>query len=63
MEEERPRPATGFAPAVLDSWGVAELRHYIGQLRAEIERAEGAIRRREADRSAADAFFRPPSGS
>jgi uncharacterized small protein (DUF1192 family) len=62
MEEERPRPAKGFVPAVLDSWGVDELKHYIAQLQAEIVRAEAAIARREAHRGAADAFFRKPAG-
>jgi len=62
MEEERPRPATGFTPAVLDSWGVDELRRYIATLQAEIARAEAAIETRQAHRGAADAFFRKPPG-
>jgi uncharacterized small protein (DUF1192 family) len=62
MEEEPPRPATGFVPAVLDSWDVEELKHYIARLQAEIARAEAAIARKEAHRGAADAFFRKPAG-
>jgi uncharacterized small protein (DUF1192 family) len=58
--EDAPRPRNEFTPPVLDSWGVAELRAYIGTLQAEIARAEAAIRAREAQRSAADAFFRKP---
>jgi uncharacterized small protein (DUF1192 family) len=60
IEEERPRPSPGFTPAVLDSWGVAELRSYIARLQAEIARAEAAIRSREAHRGAVDALFRGP---
>jgi uncharacterized small protein (DUF1192 family) len=63
IEEERPRPVTGFTPAVLDSWGVAELRDYIARLQAEIARAEAAIATREAHRGAVDALFRRPPGA
>ncbi|MBE9606774.1 DUF1192 family protein [Acetobacteraceae bacterium H6797] len=57
-EEERPRRATRFTPPVIENWGVEELRAYIEALRAEISRAEAAIAAREAQRKAADAFFR-----
>ncbi len=57
---DRPRPATRFAPAALDAWGVQELRDYIEALRAEIARAEAAISARETHRTAADALFRRP---
>jgi uncharacterized small protein (DUF1192 family) len=60
IEEDAPRPRNAFTPPVLDSWGVAELRAYIETLRAEIARAETAIKARESQRSAADAFFRKP---
>ncbi|RYJ04383.1 MAG: DUF1192 domain-containing protein [Acetobacteraceae bacterium] len=60
IEEESPKPIVGFAPAALDSWGIAELRRYIASLQAEIARAETAIKAREAHRGAADAFFRQP---
>jgi uncharacterized small protein (DUF1192 family) len=50
----RPR----FERPVLDTWSVAELRHYIGELREEIARAEADIARKDAHRAAADAFFR-----
>ena len=55
----RPRPAR-LAPPVLDTWAVAELEAYIGELRAEIVRAEAEIARKSSHRSAADAFFRKP---
>ncbi|MDO9711166.1 DUF1192 domain-containing protein [Paracraurococcus lichenis] len=60
MEEDAPRPATGFVPAKLDGWGVEELKHYIARLQAEIARAEAAIARLQAHRGAAEALFRRP---
>ena len=45
---------------VLDTLGVAELREYIDELRAEIVRVEADIERKQGHRSAADAFFRKP---
>ena len=60
IEEEAPRRAPGFVPPVLDGWDVDELKDYIGRLRAEIGRAEGAIARKQAHRGAADAFVRTP---
>jgi uncharacterized small protein (DUF1192 family) len=62
IEEEPPRPVTGFTPPALDSWSVAELRGYIARLQAEIARAEAAIATREAHRGAIDALFRRPAG-
>ncbi len=62
MEEEPPRQPKGFVPPALDSWDVAELKHYIMQLREEIGRAEAAIARKEAHRGAVDALFRKPAG-
>jgi uncharacterized small protein (DUF1192 family) len=55
----RPKPER-LARPVLDLWGVAELEGYIGELRAEIARAEAEIGRKQSHRSAADAFFRKP---
>ncbi len=44
----------------LDLLGVDELRDYITELQAEIARVEADIGRKQAHRSAADAFFRKP---
>ncbi|MBN8889138.1 MAG: DUF1192 domain-containing protein [Rhodospirillales bacterium] len=55
----QPKPARVARPP-LDLWGVAELEGYMGELRAEIARAEAEIGRKNAHRSAADAFFRKP---
>jgi uncharacterized small protein (DUF1192 family) len=38
--------------------GIEELRDYISELKAEIERVEADIERKHGHRSAADAFFR-----
>ena len=57
-EDEIRRPKRRLEPLLLDALGVAELDGYIGELRAEIARCEGAIARKEAHRSAADGFFR-----
>jgi uncharacterized small protein (DUF1192 family) len=56
-DQPRPKPVR-LVKAVLDLWGVAELEEYIGELRAEIARAEADIARKQSHRSAADAFFR-----
>jgi uncharacterized small protein (DUF1192 family) len=58
-EEEGPvRKRARLEKLVLDSLGVEELREYIAELKAEIERVEADIQRKQGHRSAADAFFR-----
>ncbi|MCU0886827.1 MAG: DUF1192 domain-containing protein [Rubritepida sp.] len=59
-DEDSPRPAIRFQPAVLEGWAEAELHAYIAALRGEIARAEAAITARGAQRAAAEAFFRKP---
>ena len=60
-DDNLPRPkAARLVPQVLDTWAVTELEAYIGELRAEIRRAEAEIARKSSHRSAADAFFRKP---
>jgi uncharacterized small protein (DUF1192 family) len=60
-EDEGPvRKRARFEKPVLDTWGVAELREYIDELKAEIARAEADIDRKQGHRSAADAFFKRP---
>ena len=59
-EDDRPRAQTGFRPAEMAIMSVAALREYIGELRAEIARAEAAIEARGSSKAAADAFFRKP---
>jgi uncharacterized small protein (DUF1192 family) len=43
---------------MLDTWGIDELRAYIGELKEEIARVEADIGRKQGHRSAADAFFK-----
>ena len=57
QEEPRPRPKRLAVPA-FDSWGVAELNLYIDELRAETDRAEAEIARKQGHRNAAAAFFK-----
>jgi uncharacterized small protein (DUF1192 family) len=45
---------------VLDTLGIAELREYIDELKAEIMRVEADIDLKQGHRSAADAFFKRP---
>ena len=60
-EEDLPvRKRTRLEKLVLDSLGIAEMRDYIDELRAEILRVEADIGRKQSHRSAADAFFRRP---
>jgi len=59
-EDDRPKRAQRFQPAVLDRWDVEELQDYIATLREEIARAEAAIEAKKAQARAADAFFRKP---
>lgn len=61
-DEPRPRPRTAFQPALLEGWAEDDLRAYIGELQAEITRAEAAIAARAHQRAAAEAFFRKPGG-
>lgn len=49
-------------PLALDKFDIAELEAYIGELKAEIIRAEAAIAAKDTHRSAAEAFFRWPGG-
>lgn len=47
-------------PKDLTALGVAELQDYIAGLEAEIARARAAITTKEAQKSAAEAFFKKP---
>ena len=58
-DEESLRPKR-MERVVLDVLSVADLRAYIGELQAEIARAEAAIAHKEGARGVADSFFRRP---
>ncbi|QQR68938.1 MAG: DUF1192 domain-containing protein [Alphaproteobacteria bacterium] len=52
----KPKPAITL-PRVLEGLSVEELRAYIPQLEAEIERVRATIEQRQGQRSQAEAFF------
>ncbi len=56
MEDDEVKPR--LTPLILDRMGIAELDHYIAELRAEIGRAEAQIAAKRGHRSAADTMFR-----
>ena len=59
MEEpDEPRRKSRLERPPLDGLGVAELRGYVDELKAEIERAEAAIAAKQGHRAAADTFFK-----
>lgn len=60
FEDLEPR-AKPKAPRDLTGWSVADLETYIQSLQAEIERARLAIAGKQAQKAAADLFFRKPS--
>jgi len=61
IDDDAPKPKPQrLERLTLDLLGVEELRDYIAELQAEILRAEADIARKQAHRSAADAFFRKP---
>ncbi|MBY6265929.1 DUF1192 family protein [Azospirillum sp. 412522] len=57
FEDLEPRKAKP-APKDLTVMGVAELEAYIATLEAEVGRARAAIAAKQAQKSAAEAFFR-----
>jgi uncharacterized small protein (DUF1192 family) len=61
MEDDRTPPArpAGFAPRDLAALSVAEMRTYIVQLEAEIDRTRAMITQRESVRGSAEAVFGP----
>ena len=61
-EDEPVKPKRRLIPLVLDTLGVDELRDYIAELRAEIERVEGDIAKKQGHRSQAESFFMADAG-
>ena len=56
MDEDEIRPR--LVPVLLDRMGIAELEHYIRELKAEIARAELQIAAKRDHRNAADTLFK-----
>ncbi len=48
----------GALPAALDSWNIEDLKEYVKNLEAEIERCQAVIARKTDLTSAADALFK-----
>ena len=57
-EELEPKKSAGLVPRVFDSLSIEELTEYIGELKAEILRAEAAIDKKKNVRDDAENFFR-----
>ena len=55
--DDLPRRAS-FKPPDLATWSVEEVEAYIVRLRAEIERAEAAIKAKQSIRGAAESLFK-----
>ena len=60
MEDEETLRPKRVERVKLDVLSVADLRAYIGELQAEITRAEAAIAQKDSARGLADSFFRKP---
>ncbi len=60
MEDEESPRLKRVEQLKLDVLSVADLRAYIGELQAEIARAEAAIAQKDGARGVAESFFRRP---
>ena len=60
MDDEDSRRPMRVERMKLDALSVADLRAYIGELEAEMARAEAAITQKDSARGLADSFFRKP---
>ncbi len=60
MEDEESPRLKRVERLKLDVLSVADLRAYIGELQAEIARAEAAIAQKDGARGVAESFFRRP---
>jgi len=60
VEDALSKAISSYPEALKQAFGIAELRDYIDELKAEIARVEADIDRKQGHRSAADAFFRRP---
>jgi len=65
MSEDPAEPRSGRGAALteieredLDIYGVNELKERIARLKAEMERTQGKLQKKESGKSAADALFK-----
>lgn len=56
-EEEAPKPK-GIVPKDMDTMSIEALEDYVGELKAEIERAEAKIASKKDARGAAESVFK-----
>jgi uncharacterized small protein (DUF1192 family) len=60
FEDLEPRKGKPAPPKDLSGWSVADLEAYIASLEGEIARARQSIAAKQAQKAAADLFFRKP---
>ncbi len=58
FDEELPKPKTEGFPRNFENMSVSELEDYIGELKAEISRAEEDIAKKKASQEAAASVFK-----
>jgi uncharacterized small protein (DUF1192 family) len=61
MRDDDPLDKPSLQPVVLKDLSIRELQSRMGDLNAEIREIEELIRAKEASKSAADLFFKPPT--
>jgi uncharacterized small protein (DUF1192 family) len=61
MRDEDPLDKPVLQPVALKDLSIRELQARIGDLNAEIREIEALINAKEASKSAADLFFKPPT--
>ncbi|HBR67980.1 MAG TPA: DUF1192 domain-containing protein [Rhodospirillaceae bacterium] len=58
FDEDLPKPKTAGFPRNFANMSIGELEDYIGELKAEIARAEGDIVKKKASQEAAASIFK-----
>lgn len=58
FDEDLPKPKTAEFPRKFENMSIGELENYIGELKAEIARAEGDIAKKKASQEAANNVFK-----
>jgi uncharacterized small protein (DUF1192 family) len=61
MRDDDPLDKPTLQPIALKDLSIRELQSRMGDLNAEIREIEALIKAKEASKSAADLFFRPPT--
>ena len=61
MRDEDPLDKPSLQPVVLKNLSIRELQARISDLKGEIREIEALIQAKDASKSAADLFFKPPT--